>query len=350
MRVKHKNAEKNNSNTSMSLSHWQKEYYPNKKYLNYEFYDVPDIFDLYEIDQTNGNLTYVTSDFAHAIFPKVRENPKDFVYKEHNPKYLDEYLMPKRMDLENKMDIDLTIEGLIEKAEKYRKICNEGDFMTGQVNSSQNIALYTDWFLESRELFSEHFNETELAYQNFCEFDTSGNGFTLSSKFSKTYALFKILIRKIRNGKVKDTVINGKKIMKNKIFIVHGHNNELKLEVARFVESDFKKEAIILHEKPSKGREVLGKFEDEANVDLAIAIWSKDDLGQLNKDGENLKPRARQNVIFETGYFIGKLGRDKVIVILEDGIEAPSDYSGIMYISSSDWKYKLGQEITEIYK
>ena len=98
MRVKHKNAEKNNSNPSMALSHSQKEYYPNKKYLNYEFYDVPDIFDLYEIDQTNGKLTYMTSDFAHAIFPKVRENPKKFVYKEHDPKYLDEYLMPRKID------------------------------------------------------------------------------------------------------------------------------------------------------------------------------------------------------------------------------------------------------------
>ena len=97
MRVKHKDSEKNNSNPSMALSHWQKEYYPNKKYLNYEFYDVLDIFDLYEIDQTNGKLTYVTSDFAHAIFPKVRENPKMFVYKEHDPKYLDEYLMPRNI-------------------------------------------------------------------------------------------------------------------------------------------------------------------------------------------------------------------------------------------------------------
>lgn len=98
MRVKHKNAEKNNSNPSMALSHWQKEYYPNKKYLNYEFYDVKEIYDLYSIDQTNGSLTYITSDFAHAIFPKVRENPTKFVYKEHDPKYLDEYLMPKRVD------------------------------------------------------------------------------------------------------------------------------------------------------------------------------------------------------------------------------------------------------------
>jgi hypothetical protein len=97
MRVKHKNAEKNNSNPSMALCAWYKDYYPNKKYLNYEFYEVLDIFDLYEIDQTNGNLTYVMSDFASLIFPKVRENPKKFVYKEHDPKYLDEYLMPRNI-------------------------------------------------------------------------------------------------------------------------------------------------------------------------------------------------------------------------------------------------------------
>ena len=81
----------------MALCAWYKDYYPNKKYLNYEFYDVPDIFDLYEIDKTNGNLTYVTSDFASLIFPKVRENPTKFVYKKHDPKYLDEYLMPRNI-------------------------------------------------------------------------------------------------------------------------------------------------------------------------------------------------------------------------------------------------------------
>lgn len=94
MRVKHKDAEKNNSNPSMALSHWHKNYLPNKKYLNYEFYDVKEIYDLYEVDELTGNLTYIRSDFASQIFPKVRENPKKFVYKNHDPKYLDEYLMP----------------------------------------------------------------------------------------------------------------------------------------------------------------------------------------------------------------------------------------------------------------
>lgn len=103
MRVKHKDAEKNNSNPSMALSHWHKHYYPNKKYLNYDVYDVKEIYDLYEVDELTGNLTYIRSDFASQIFPKVRENPKRFVYKDHDPKYLDEYLMPR-----NKFNSDLS--------------------------------------------------------------------------------------------------------------------------------------------------------------------------------------------------------------------------------------------------
>jgi len=252
--------------------------------------------------------------------------------------------------IDEETNLENRIENLTNRAKEYSKVRDANDIMKSEVNSFQNIALYTDWFLESRELFSEYFSDKTLAYKEFCEFNTNGNGFSLSSKFSKTYPLFKILVKKIKTGENNETDKTKSKHMKNKIFIVHGHNNELKLEIARFVENDFKKEAVILHERANKGREILGKFEDEADVDIAIAIWSKDDLGKVNKDAESLKPRARQNVIFETGYFIGKLGRDKVIVILEDGIEAPSDYSGLMYISSSDWKYKLSKELTEIYK
>jgi len=239
---------------------------------------------------------------------------------------------------------------LEKQAERYTRIRKGEEEPDNHINSYESIEFYTDWFLESRELFSKYFDENNTTFKEFTEFKSGGNGHVLSSKFSQTYSLFKILIRNLENGATKPTMKKIKKSMKNRAFIVHGHNNELKLEVARFIETDFGKKAVILHERPNRGREILGKFEDEADVDFAIAIWSKDDLGQLNKEGEKLRPRARQNVIFETGYFIGKLGRENVIVILEDGIEAPSDYSGLMYISAADWKYKLSKEIKEIYK
>ncbi|WP_369049558.1 TIR domain-containing protein, partial [Tenacibaculum sp. UWU-22] len=132
-------------------------------------------------------------------------------------------------------------------------------------------------------------------------------------------------------------------------FIVHGHNDALKLEVARFLENDLKKGAIILHEQASQGRTVIEKFENYSDVDFAIALWTNDDLGKV-KDGTDLLPRARQNVIFETGFFIGKIGRKNVIILHESGIEIPSDYSGVVYVAiEGNWKDTLRKEINAIY-
>lgn len=135
----------------------------------------------------------------------------------------------------------------------------------------------------------------------------------------------------------------------NKGFIVHGHNDALKLEVARFLEKQLGKDATILHEMPSKGKTVIEKFETYSTVDFAIALWTNDDLGKAKKE-EDLKPRARQNVIFETGFFLGKIGRNNVIILHENGIEIPSDYSGVVYVAlEGNWKESLRIEIEEIY-
>ena len=139
------------------------------------------------------------------------------------------------------------------------------------------------------------------------------------------------------------------KIFYNRGFIVHGHNDTRKLEVARFIENDLRLKATILHEQPSKGRTIIEKFENYSNVDFAVAIWTADDDGKNKKEAE-LKDRARQNVIFETGFFIGKLGRQNVIVLHEVGVEIPSDYNGVIFIRLSDnWKNDLRKEIDAIY-
>ena len=96
MRVKHKDAKKEHMNMSMSLEHWHKAYLPNKKYLNYEFYDVGEIFDLHEIDPETGNTIYIKSEFLHGIAHFPRENPNKYVIKDHDDSRLDEYLMPKK--------------------------------------------------------------------------------------------------------------------------------------------------------------------------------------------------------------------------------------------------------------
>jgi predicted nucleotide-binding protein len=139
------------------------------------------------------------------------------------------------------------------------------------------------------------------------------------------------------------------KTFTNKCFIVHGHNEARKFEIARFVENDLKKRSVILHEQPNKGRTIIEKFEDYSKVDFAVALWTADDMGKI-KTATDLNERARQNVIFETGFFIGKLGRENVIVLFEDGVEIPSDYTGVIFIRLADnWKDDLRKEIEAIY-
>lgn len=135
---------------------------------------------------------------------------------------------------------------------------------------------------------------------------------------------------------------------KNKIFIVHGHDDGLKNEIARYVEK-IGLEAIILHEQPNQGSTIIEKFEKNTNeIDLAIVLLSPDDLGR-EKTEEKLNKRARQNVIFELGYFFGKLGRNKVVVIRKENVERPSDYNGIIYINyDQGWKMNLLRELKSL--
>jgi hypothetical protein len=133
-------------------------------------------------------------------------------------------------------------------------------------------------------------------------------------------------------------------------FIIHGHDIAKKLEVARFIDIDLRKKAVILHEQVNKGMTIIEKFEENSQVDFAVAIWTADDEGKA-KGEQNLKRRARQNVIFETGFFIGKLGRKNVIILYEQDVSMISDYSGVVYIPlNGNWKYELHKEINEIYK
>ena len=129
----------------------------------------------------------------------------------------------------------------------------------------------------------------------------------------------------------------------DKVFIVHGHDGELKQSVARIIEKQGL-EATILSEQVNKGRTIIEKFEDYCDVGGAICLFTADDIGKAKKDdSDNL--RARQNVVLETGYFMGKLGRDHVVILADDGIEIPSDLSGVVYTNTENWKIDLLKEL-----
>jgi predicted nucleotide-binding protein len=104
----------------------------------------------------------------------------------------------------------------------------------------------------------------------------------------------------------------------------------------------------VLRDQPDAGRTILEKFEHYAKVGFAIALLTPDDLGGSQQTPQDAKLRARQNVLFELGYFIGKLGRRRVCVLHKEGVEIPSDYLGVLYITvdhSSEWKHKLAREM-----
>lgn len=133
----------------------------------------------------------------------------------------------------------------------------------------------------------------------------------------------------------------------NKVFIVHGHDGGTKETVARFI-SQLGLEPVILHEQPSHGRTIIEKFEAHSDVGYAIALITPDDIGSSIKEPKNTRHRARQNVIFEFGYFLGKLGRHKVAGLVKGDIEVPSDYSGVLYIpidESGAWRFLLIKEL-----
>lgn len=136
--------------------------------------------------------------------------------------------------------------------------------------------------------------------------------------------------------------------LSSQVFVIHGQNEASKHAVARFLEQ-LGLEPVILHERPSKGRTIIEKFEEHSQVGFAVALLTADDRGGP-KGSIVLQARARQNVIFELGYFLGRIGRRRVAALYEDGVEIPSDYAGVVYIpldAAGGWQMILAREMRD---
>ena len=135
------------------------------------------------------------------------------------------------------------------------------------------------------------------------------------------------------------------------VFIVHGHDGVMKDNVARTVEK-LGLAPIILHEKPNQGRTIIEKIHDYSDVGFAIVLLSPDDVGYSRTGGEP-RSRARQNVILELGFFLGLLGRARVLALFKEdaNFEMPSDYSGVLFKpfdAGGSWKLELCKELQAI--
>jgi predicted nucleotide-binding protein len=123
----------------------------------------------------------------------------------------------------------------------------------------------------------------------------------------------------------------------------------LKEAVARFIQH-IGLQPIILHEQPNSGRTVIEKFEVASDVGFAVILLTPDDTCAPSTKLSETSTRARQNVVLELGYFMGKLSRNRVCALYEPPTEVPSDIHGIAYVGvdrAGAWKTKLAQEFVE---
>jgi predicted nucleotide-binding protein len=138
-------------------------------------------------------------------------------------------------------------------------------------------------------------------------------------------------------GELKKTSSSSRSLsLSNKVFIVHGHDHGFKTEVEQFIH-EIGLEAVVLHRKPDEGRTIIEKFEKHSDVGYAFILLTPDEVAytvdQDNYSDEDRKKekRARPNVIFEFGYFVGRLGRSRVCCLHKGDVTLPSDLDGLIY-------------------
>lgn len=240
--------------------------------------------------------------------------------------------------------------------EKLEKIIKKIDELIEKHVTSSDID-FKAWEANTERFLVKRFGKDSLEYTNFVNtffsptvlfYDTPDYKFVEACRkgLQTTKVVFLTYLEEIEEEKVDTTPLKVYNPTYEKIFIVHGHDGELKEAVARIIEKQGIN-AIILSEQANKGRTIIEKFEDYSDVGGAICLFTADDYGRAKND-ETYNTRARQNVVLETGYFMGMLGRDHVVLLADKGIEMPSDLSGVVYTDTDKWKIDLLKDLKEM--
>ena len=157
------------------------------------------------------------------------------------------------------------------------------------------------------------------------------------------------------NIPIEDTIKPSVSISENKVFVVHGHDQELKNDVEIFLKN-IGLNPIVLHREVDEGLTLVEKFERHSDVGYALILMTPDDVGYpisaLNKseNKRKIESRARQNVIFEWGYFVGKIGRSNVCCVYKEGVTLPSDMAGLVYKKVAKTIEEIGYKLIKELK
>jgi len=237
------------------------------------------------------------------------------------------------------------IEELIKESEQhsFQNNCYNSQYGT---YSKAGVQLQS-WMAECEDLISSNYGKESAPWKIYERIDIRHfNGYKKDDFDREVTKVVSALSASLRiNPKGKKLQISTKELDLTKVFIVHGHDDLLKTEVARFIEK-LGLEAIILHEQASSGNTIIEKIEEHSNVGFGIVLYTPCDIGAKQEVKPKLQSRARQNVIFEHGYLIGKIGRRNVCALVKGNVEKPNDISGVVYISTQeDWRLSLTREL-----
>lgn len=266
------------------------------------------------------------------------------------------------MNFDNNDRVKKAIEVLEERIKGLEKL--------GQSYSANNYDVFFQnlkrWIIDTSALISKYINPKEGKdfkfnliqqmsqdpYSDFIKRTQKAYGFMDSLKNSLQQNPDLFFDVDTKDEKISSTTDETPQISNNKIFVVHGHDEIAKNELEIFLKNSGL-EPIVLHRQPDQGRTIIEKFEVYSDVGFALIILTPDDvfytLNEENKKYELAEKRARQNVIFEWGVFVGKLGRDRVCCLHKKSVELPSDIHGVLYKpfndSIKDTFYDLLQEL-----
>lgn len=209
---------------------------------------------------------------------------------------------------------------------------------------------FKTWHASALRFLTNEFGEDSIEVTNFKKthfqcalFDDEQQRIWCSNGLKATIPTFEELLSDLDEDD-ENTPKNDSKINNNKVFIVHGHNGELKYKTAELLRK-LGIEPIILHDQPNSCRTIIEKIEDfGSEASAAIILFTPDDVGKAVSE-EEPRARGRQNVVFEAGYFMGLLGRSNTILIKsDDSIELPGDLSGVVYSSSAS-EFTIAKEL-----
>lgn len=250
--------------------------------------------------------------------------------------------------------------------EKFKAIYNQIDWLiSNSVRCSD--PRFKEWEFRADRFLAKHYGQESEERIRFSQVDFGEyhgqndilSGIRYKSGLQEAKVIFKVYLDELEQedfdrAAERIKAVGGEVVKINnwvekkydKVFIVHGHDEALKQEVARIVEKQGL-EAIILSEQANQGKTIIEKIEENADVGAAICLFTGDDYGRA-KDATSENLRARQNVVFEAGYFMGKLGRGNVVLIASPDIEIPSDLQGVVYTNKDMWQTDVLRELKAI--